>query len=258
MKPLVWLLSKILPAPLKLILWNWYIKFRNHRLKRGLLGAAIVDVSSFGTQPVSDISEHLNFLYFYLTTAKPSNILELGTRGGESTKVLEKYCREMNIVGNSFDLEEAPNWLSQSKNWNHFVGDDLDLGKQLAQTHKWPNGSTFKKFDFIFLDTSHEYMHTKKELEIYVNLLEEGVGAIAFHDTNLTESPTLRMDGNVNQGWNNSRGVTRAIEEYFGFKFDERTYQMKAIANGEYLMYHRPWCNGFTILTPYRPTTFNY
>ena len=251
MKTLRSIVKRILPMSIKKMLWNWYLKFRNFILKRKLLGAAVVDVSYFGAEPVSDISEHLNFLYFYLLTAKPTNILELGTRGGESTKVLEKYCREMNIIGKSFDLEKAPDWLNRSKNWEHYVGNDIELGKNLIETHKWPNGMTFEKFDFIFLDTSHEYFHTKEELEVYLDLLEDGIGAIAFHDTNLTSSPTLRLDGTVNKGWDNSRGVARAIEEYFGFNFNERAHQVKSISTGKYLMYHQPWCNGFSIIIPH-------
>ena len=36
-----------------------------------------VDVSEFDTKSDSDISDHLNFLYFYLITKRPNLILEL-------------------------------------------------------------------------------------------------------------------------------------------------------------------------------------
>ena len=242
------LVKQFVPLPLKRMFWPWYLRRIITRNK--LLGAALIDVSYLGANPKSDISEHLNLLYFYLHSAKPRNILELGTRGGESTKVLEKYCREMNIVGKSFDLDAAPDWLMNSKNWKHFVGDDIHLGATLTSTQMWPDGSEFTQLDFIFLDTSHEYSHTKEELEIYVPLLKNGIGAIAFHDTNLTSSPTIRLDGTVGFGWDNKRGVARAIEEYFGFKFVEESLQVQSISNGEFLFYHQPWCNGFSVFIP--------
>ena len=241
-------LKRCLPAGVKRRLWKLYEK---NLIQRKLQGAAAVDVSYLGAAPISDISEHLNFLYFYLRTAKPTKILELGTRGGESTKVIERYCQEMNIVGNSFDLSPAPDWLMQSQNWNHYVGDDITLGKNLFKNRKLPDGLDFDELDFIFLDTSHEYHHTKEELEIYVPLLKDGVGAIAFHDTYLTNSPTLRLDGSVNHAWDNERGVTQAIEEYFGFQFDERSLQLQTICNGKFLFYHQPWCNGFSMIVPF-------
>ena len=242
------LVKQFVPLPLKRMFWPWYLRRIIARNK--LLGAALIDVSYLGANPKSDISEHLNLLYFYLHSAKPRNILELGTRGGESTKVLEKYCRDMNIVGKSFDLDAEPDWLMNSKNWKHFVGDDIHLGATLTSTQMWPDGSEFTHLDFIFLDTSHEYSHTKEELEIYVPLLKNGIGAIAFHDTNLTSSPTIRLDGTVGFGWDNKRGVARAIEEYFGFKFVEESLQVQSISNGEFLFYHQPWCNGFSVLIP--------
>lgn len=241
-------LKQFLPLSLKQKFRPWYYLFI--MTKKRLAGVASIDVSYFEVNPKSDISEHLNFLYFYLHTAKPVNILELGTRGGESTRVIEKYCRDINIVGKSIDLEAAPNWLKNSKNWKHFIGDDIELGQNLASSQRWPDGSEFKHLDFIFLDTSHEYSHTKEELETYLPLLKSGIGAIAFHDTNLTSSPTLRLDGSVGYGHDNERGVARAIEEYFGFNFDERSLHIKPIPNCKFLFYHQPWCNGFSILIP--------
>jgi len=240
--------KQFLPVSVKNKVRPWYYLFI--MTKNRLAGAASIDVSWFEANPKSDISEHLNFLYFYLHTAKPINILELGTRGGESTRVIEKYCREMNIVGKSIDLEAAPPWLRNSKNWKHFIGDDIKLGQNLNFSQRWPDGSEFEQLDFILLDTSHEYSHTKEELATYLPLLKSGIGAIAFHDTNLTSSPTLRLDGSVGYGHDNERGVARAIEETFGFIFDERSLHMQSIPKSKLLFYHQPWCNGFSILIP--------
>jgi hypothetical protein len=62
--------------------------------------------------------------------------------------------------------------------------------------------------------------------------------------------PTRRLDGKINLGWNNQRGVARAIEEYFNFEFREDTLQVQLIANQKFVFYHQPWSNGFSILAP--------
>lgn len=213
--------------------------------------AAKVNVTFFTEIPTSDISEHLSFLYLYLCSARPLNILELGTRGGESTKVFVRYCSEMNIIGHSIDLNAEPKWLAESKFWKHFVGDDISLGQQINETKKWPNGDIFHELDFIFIDTSHLYTHTLQEIQTYMPLLKKGVGTLAFHDTNLLFKPTRRLDGKINLGWDNQRGVARAIEDYFNFEFREDTLQVQLIANQKFVFYHQPWSNGFSILAPY-------
>lgn len=238
-------LKRFLPARAKLYLRSLYLK---HIVYRNVGGAASVDLRFWGAIPNSDISEHLSILYFYLAVAQPANILELGTRGGESTKVLEKYCQDMNIIGHSFDLDSAPDWLSNSKHWKHFIGDDISMGRSLTVEEKWPDNSNFHKLDFIFLDTSHEYSHTLAELKMYIPLLNRETGAIALHDTNLTQAPTRRLDGRINHGYDNKRGVTRALEDYFNFSFNESSLMSQPIPGSNFLLYHQPWNNGLSIL----------
>jgi len=218
-----------------LIKFSEYFSFMGRHLYKFILksmpsksakAAAKVDVTFFTEIPRSDISEHLSFLYLYLSSARPLNILELGTRGGESTKVFEKYCSEMNIIGHSIDLNAEPNWLADSRFWKHFVGDDISIGQQINETKKWPNGDTFHELDFIFIDTSHLYTYTLQEIQTYMPLLKKGKGTLAFHDSNLLFKPTRRLDGKINLGWNNQRGVARTIEEYFDFEFREDTLQV--------------------------------
>jgi predicted O-methyltransferase YrrM len=216
-------------------------------IDRKIGGAAEIDVSLFSTKSKSDINEHLNFLYLLLYAIRPTDILELGTRGGESTKVLERYCSEVNIVGHSFDLSPQPEWLARSNHWKHYEGDDITLGKNLAMSGKWLDGSPFNKLDFIFLDTSHEFLHTAEELKVFIPLLKRG-GAFCLHDTNLTASPTRRLDGDLNFGWNNLRGVSRALEEFFEFEFNEKHLQVQVINDERFLFYHQPWNNGFSVL----------
>jgi predicted O-methyltransferase YrrM len=207
---------------------------------------AKVDVSRFTTQPISDISEHLSFLYFLVNVHRPKQLLELGTRGGESTKVLETYCRENSLCGHSFDLSPAPEWLKKSPHWKHYVGDDLILGASLLENNEWPDGNTFEALDFIFLDTSHEYLHTVAELKTYIPLLSDR-GMIVFHDTHLTNRPTRRLDGGVNYGWDNERGVVRAIEEYLQISIAEDSLFAVTDKDQKWFLHHIPWNNGLTV-----------
>jgi cephalosporin hydroxylase len=147
-------------------------------------------------------------------------------------------------------LDSAPAWLSNNKDWKHFVGDDISFVMNLSVDEKWPDNSNFHKLDFIFLDTSHEYSHTLAELNMYIPLLNRETGAIALHDTNLTQARTRRLDGGINYGWDNKRGVTRALEDYFNFSFNESSLMSQPIPGSNFLLYHQPWNNGLSILIP--------
>jgi hypothetical protein len=66
-----------------------------------------------------------------------------------------------------------------------------------------------------------------------------------FHDTNLSAF-FRRRDGSVGISWDNQRGVIRAIEEYLGFRIDERR-AFCGVVRG-WLIRHDPICNGLTVL----------
>jgi len=140
-------------------------------------------------------------------------------------------------------------------NWTHFISDDCELGKKITLEHSWPNGIPFKKIDLLFIDTSHEYKHTLRELEIWLPLMNKGAW-ILFHDTNLTSKPTRRLSGSLNYGWDNSRGVTRAIEKFFGIAmYDRELYSSKIAGVGDFI-FHLPWNNGLTAIRVHADRNF--
>jgi predicted O-methyltransferase YrrM len=208
---------------------------------------SVIDNEQFGATSETDISDHLNFLHFVLNSISPMEILELGTRGGESTRVLEQYCRQQNIKGRSIDLAESPIWLTSSNHWHHYKGDDLILGQNILNTRLWPDGQKFDDLDFIFLDTSHLYQHTLDELRIFVPLLKDG-GYIALHDTNLFSGPSRKISGKINVGWNNKRGVSRALEDFFDIEFQEKTFHSFTTHGKIRHLIHLPWSNGMTVI----------
>jgi predicted O-methyltransferase YrrM len=203
----------------------------------------------FNASNNSDIAEHLSNLYNVCLAKMPDSVLELGTRGGESTRVLVEYCERFDKKGFSIDLDSQPDWLA-GKKWNHFSGDDIGIGQKIVGNQKWPDGTEFAPLDLIFLDSSHEYKHTLEELALYWPLIAPH-GVLVLHDTNLTEKITRKLSGEVNIGWDNSAGVSRALQEFFGFEIDwneltsfsgkDKNFDFRGIV-------HFPWNNGFTCI----------
>jgi predicted O-methyltransferase YrrM len=207
---------------------------------------AVVDNEIFRGMNETDISDHLNFIFALAMSKKPGTILELGTRGGESTKVLSLVANQIGAKGYSVDLSEAPSWLNEQRNWQHFVADDVEFPKTLVGS--WPNGDTFAGIDLLFLDTSHFYKHTLQELNLYWDLINED-GILILHDTNCTPVMTRRLSGSSNFGWDNQRGVIQAIEEFFECNINENSLvSTDKLGGGAKSLTHFPWNNGLTIV----------
>jgi predicted O-methyltransferase YrrM len=233
---------------IKSLMVNMLREFR-YRLDSLRIPSAVgvVNNSDIQASDESDISELLPLIFSFAMVKAPKFILELGTRGGESTRALVKVAETLQVKGYSVDLSPCPTWLSQSKNWSHFVFDDVSFARVLSETKFWPNGEKFEGLDLIFLDTSHEYEHTKLELEAFWPLLNTK-GIIMFHDSNLKLTLTRNLRGKPNRGWNNNRGVIRAIEEYFMYQVDENQYRVIHPFPYSTFALNIPWNNGLFIL----------
>ena len=101
------------------------------------------------------------------------------------------------------------------------------------------------KIDVLFIDTSHEFQHTLDEIGAWSGHLADD-GVMIFHDTNMGNGTYARLDGSIDFGWDNDRGVIRAIEEFVGRTYDERAYFTDRVHS--HLISHAPHCNGFTII----------
>ena len=99
-------------------------------------GVAKVNYENFGSDRESDISDHLNLLNLFVELLQPSVIVELGTRGGESTRVFTRYTSNHDCQGYGVDLSPKPNWITESMNWKHFVSDDCALGNEIEKESK--------------------------------------------------------------------------------------------------------------------------
>jgi len=133
-------------------------------------------LETYMKQP-SDIWEHLATLYMLTVEFDLKTILELGTAEGESTIALLQAAHQIDGNVTSIDINpctEARKTIENSglaralDHWSFVQGDDLQV--------YWA-----KSIDHLFIDTSHKFEHTLKELQKYEPYVREG-GIITLHD----------------------------------------------------------------------------
>ncbi|GAF82370.1 unnamed protein product [marine sediment metagenome] len=118
-------------------------------------------------------SDCLKILYSYAVKSKV--IVELGVSLGISTRVLLLACKEGNGHLWSVDIGSCPPielWVKKrglDQYWTFIVMKDLEYAKT------WN-----KPIDLLFIDTTHTFDQTLKELEAYSSYVK---GNIFLHDT---------------------------------------------------------------------------
>ncbi len=115
----------------------------------------------------SDIYLHLPRFVELVRETDAKHVIELGTRTGVST-IAWLYALEGKGKLTSVDLDPKPE-IGDYDHWTFIQGDDLDMG--------W-----LESAEIVFIDTSHHYDHTVKELEMYRHLATK---RIVCHDTQL-------------------------------------------------------------------------
>ena len=188
-----------------------------------------------------DISDHLPRLFIEALQANPETIVELGVRGGESTFAFERAARLTDATVVSVDINET-SYTSEYDNWQFVQANDLELADRFEE---WCGDHAVNPaIDVLFVDTSHHYDHTVAEIEGWFPHLSAD-GIVLFHDTNMAEF-YRRGDGTIGQGWDNDRGVIRALEDYFDCGFDE-SEPFVTVQSG-FVIRHYPLCSGLTVL----------
>jgi cephalosporin hydroxylase len=220
-----------------------YNRVRHALLKRGALPSGFRTLGEVRTlsSSLTDIDEHLELMFVEGLLSRPKLIVELGVRGGTSTAVFERVSE---ICGGSIisgDIEDCSH-VSRFSRWHFLRGDDVDLARHFPE-HCERLGIN-PVIDLLFIDTSHYYDHTMEEIGAWFQLLSPHA-KVMFHDTNL-RLIGRRQDGCFQLGWDNQRGVIRAIEEFLGIRINERALCTEFAAG--WLLRHWPNCNGFTIL----------
>lgn len=145
----------------------------------------------------SDIREYLPFLYEQTRSREKVKVLELGCRTGNSTLA---FLAGAEVSGGHVWSVDVDNviartdgmlpWKGESR-WSFIYGSDMDPGVY---------GLLPEVVDILFIDTSHEYEHTVRELELYVPRVAQG-GVVLCHDTYLTGWPGLVWDDPAAPVW---------------------------------------------------------
>lgn len=193
----------------------------------------------------TDISDHLETLFVESLNIESRLIVELGVGDGESTYVLERIANLWGAKLVSVDIEDRRE-VSSFKDRTFVQKDDIAFAAEFTNWCKQRNIEPL--IDILFIDTSHLYDHTVAEINSWFPFLAKRA-KVFFHDTNMSEV-FVRKDGSTGKGWDNQRGVIRAIEEHLEVKFDEKK---------DFVLMHRGWfirhftiCNGFMVMDRYQ------
>lgn len=124
----------------------------------------------------SDIVDHLPRLH--AEASRPGvKVIELGVRSGNSTAAFlaaADAC-DGHVWSVDTDWASLPEEWYRSGRWSYVIGDDCDP----TVVAGLPDG-----VDVVFIDTSHHYAHTLRELAVYVPKVRPG-GVVLLHDTEL-------------------------------------------------------------------------
>lgn len=121
----------------------------------------------------SDIYLHLPRFVDLVLETNAQHVIELGSRTGVSTVAWLYALEQTGGRLTTVDLDPAPP-IGTWPHWTHIQGDDMSPGIV----------ETLPDADIVFIDTSHHYAHTLRELHTYRWLLKPG-GLIVCHDTEL-------------------------------------------------------------------------
>jgi cephalosporin hydroxylase len=121
----------------------------------------------------SDIYLHLPRFVDLVMAREARHVIELGTRSGVSTIAWLYALEQTGGRLTSVDIDEKPG-IGDHDHWTFIQGDDCDPDLFAG----------LEPADIVFVDTSHWYEHTLRELNLYRWLVNPG-GIIVCHDTEL-------------------------------------------------------------------------
>lgn len=208
---------------------------------------ALAEALGLWTSAGSDIRDHLATIFFETVAARPRLIVELGTRGGISTRALLAAAAASDALLLSIDIVDCSRIAIPDPlrgRWSFVQSDDVAFAGEPFAAFCAARGLPAETHA-VLLDTSHEYLHTLAEIRAWLPRLAQG-GVMMFHDTNMGNGWFRRLDGKVEPGWDNQRGVMRAIEETFGRSYDEATFFADTVDG--YAIRHMPWSSGLLVL----------
>jgi cephalosporin hydroxylase len=119
----------------------------------------------------SDINEHLPTFVQLVLETNAQHVIELGTRTGVSTAAFLHALEQTGGRLTSCDIDEKPA-IGEFEHWEFVQGDDCspEVLERMVPA------------EIVFLDTSHFYEDTLRELNVYRHLATR---FIVCHDTEL-------------------------------------------------------------------------
>ncbi|MEM8487974.1 MAG: class I SAM-dependent methyltransferase [Bacteroidota bacterium] len=225
---------------------NWYVDTYNairsgHTNTGTASGISAFEEIQQHARKRSDINEHLAMLFAETIRMRPKLIVEMGVRGGESTFAFERAAQFSDATLLSIDIDDCES-ASSYPHWHFLQADDIAFSKEFPAWCK--NQGIEPKVEVMFIDTSHFYDHTVQEIEHWFPYLADHA-IVFFHDTNMQDI-YRRRDGSLGRGWQNDRGVIRAVEDYFKKSFDE-TRDFVHVEPG-WIIRHYAHNSGMTVL----------
>jgi cephalosporin hydroxylase len=222
-------------------IYNNLNKLRSSRPPTQGASPEVQEIVQRAASRYTDISDHLLTLFAEAASVHPRLIVELGVRGGESTFAFERAARLSDAHVLSVDLEDCEVQSSYPK-WTFLKQNDVTFASQFPD---WCSSHQLSpKIDVLFIDTSHLYQHTVEELRLWIPYLS-AKSKMILHDTNMRRV-YRRADRSLGLGWDNDRGVIRALEETLGTRFNEA--EDFVTVSGGWLIRHWAHCNGLTVL----------
>lgn len=185
----------------------------------------------------------LEEIYEAARAAKPRVIVELGvSREALANKVLAWTAQESHADFVSCDLEDFAHVCSYS-GWRFVRQHDVDFGLRYDQ---WREEALIPRgIDVLLIDTDELYQHTRHEISAWFPHLAPAC-TVLFRCTNLRKKLIYRDGTTTMLGWDNQRGVVRAVEEYLGQRFNEA--EAFSSQCGEWRVTHSPWGAGLTVM----------
>jgi predicted O-methyltransferase YrrM len=122
----------------------------------------------------TDIHEHLATLYFFTTELNLKNVVELGTRDGESTIALLLACKKIGGRLTSIDID--PCLTAKQRIESYGLTSYWSFMQANVAKVDWHDS-----IDHLFVDTSHTYEQTLLELNKFEPYVTPG-GVITLHD----------------------------------------------------------------------------
>ena len=189
------------------------------------------------------IAACLPMIYEEARASKPKLVVELGvSREALANKVLAFVAEENEATFVSCDLYDF-SYVCKYPRWYFYQVEARALAVRWRQT--CADLQVMPKVDLLFVDLDEKYETTRGVFLLWGSFLKEG-STIMLRCTNLKKELIYSDGRRTNLGWDNERGVMRAVEEDLGVYFDEAK-PFSGKLNG-YHVEHVPWGAGLTVL----------